>query len=108
MPPGVGGGTAPVKTVPVIKPAAPVASPAAAVKTAAKPQAAAAAPMPPEAQLAAAQGQIVAHGKGPDPSALASVVLCWLYISNTRELRSLQTQAAQINNDQHADQRAGQ
>ncbi len=32
-------------------------------------------------------------------SALASVVLCWLYISNTRELRSLQTQAAQINNN---------
>ena len=27
-------------------------------------------------------------------SALASVVLCWLYISNTRELRSLQTQAS--------------
>ena len=32
-------------------------------------------------------------------SALASVVLCWLYISSTRELRSLQTQAAQINNN---------
>ncbi len=32
-------------------------------------------------------------------SALASVVLCWLYISNTRQLRSLQTQAAWINNN---------
>ena len=32
-------------------------------------------------------------------SALASVVLCWLYISNTRELRGLQTQASQINNN---------
>jgi hypothetical protein len=32
-------------------------------------------------------------------SALASVVLCWLYISNTRELRSLQAQAVQINNN---------
>ena len=32
-------------------------------------------------------------------SALASVLLCWLYISNTRELRSLQTQAAMINNN---------
>jgi hypothetical protein len=32
-------------------------------------------------------------------SALASVVLCWLYISNARELRSLQTQASQINNN---------
>ena len=32
-------------------------------------------------------------------SALASVVLCWLYISNTRELRSLQAQAAQINSN---------
>lgn len=32
-------------------------------------------------------------------SALASVVLCWLYISNTRELRTLQAQAAQINNN---------
>jgi hypothetical protein len=32
-------------------------------------------------------------------STLASVVLCWLYISNTRALRSLQTQAAQINNN---------
>ncbi len=30
-------------------------------------------------------------------SALASIVLCWLYISNTRELRTLQAQAAQIN-----------
>ncbi len=32
-------------------------------------------------------------------SALASVVLCWLYISNTRELRTLQSQAAWINNN---------
>jgi hypothetical protein len=32
-------------------------------------------------------------------SALASVVLCWLYISNTRELRTLQTQATLINNN---------
>jgi hypothetical protein len=32
-------------------------------------------------------------------SALASVVLCWLYISNTRELRSLQSQANMINNN---------
>ena len=32
-------------------------------------------------------------------SALASVVLCWLYISNTRALRTLQAQAAQINNN---------
>ena len=32
-------------------------------------------------------------------SALASVVLCWLNISNTRELRSLQAQATQINNN---------
>jgi hypothetical protein len=32
-------------------------------------------------------------------SALASVVLCWLYISNTRELRSLQGQANIINNN---------
>ena len=32
-------------------------------------------------------------------SALASVVLCWLYISNTRQLRSLQGQAAFINNN---------
>ena len=30
-------------------------------------------------------------------SALASIVLCWVYISNTRELRTLQAQAAQIN-----------
>ncbi len=30
-------------------------------------------------------------------SALASVVLCWLYISNTRELRALQAQTALIN-----------
>ena len=32
-------------------------------------------------------------------SALASLVLCWLYISNTRELRGLQTQANIINNN---------
>ena len=32
-------------------------------------------------------------------SALASIVLCWLYISNTRELRTLQAQAAQVNNN---------
>jgi hypothetical protein len=32
-------------------------------------------------------------------SALASVVLCWLNISNTRELRGLQTQATLINNN---------
>ena len=32
-------------------------------------------------------------------SALVSVVLCWLNISNTRELRSLQTQASLINNN---------
>ena len=32
-------------------------------------------------------------------SALASVVLCWLYISNTRQLRTLQTQATLINNN---------
>ncbi len=32
-------------------------------------------------------------------SVLASVALCWLYISNTRELRSLQSQAAFINNN---------
>jgi hypothetical protein len=32
-------------------------------------------------------------------SVLASVVLCWLGISNTRELRALQTQAALINNN---------
>ena len=31
-------------------------------------------------------------------SALSSVVLCWLYISNTRELRMLQSHASQINN----------
>ncbi len=30
-------------------------------------------------------------------SALASIVLCWLYISNTRELRTIQAQVAQIN-----------
>jgi hypothetical protein len=32
-------------------------------------------------------------------SALAAVVLCWLNISNTRELRSLQAQATLINNN---------
>jgi len=32
-------------------------------------------------------------------SALASVLLCWLYISNTRQLRSLQTQASFINSN---------
>jgi len=32
-------------------------------------------------------------------SALASVVLCWLYISNIRELRSFQAQANIINNN---------
>jgi hypothetical protein len=32
-------------------------------------------------------------------SVLASVVLCWLYISNTRDLRTIQAQAAQINNN---------
>jgi hypothetical protein len=32
-------------------------------------------------------------------SALSSVVMCWLYISNTRELRNLQSQAAFINNN---------
>jgi hypothetical protein len=32
-------------------------------------------------------------------SALASVVMCWLYISNTRALRTLQAQAAQVNNN---------
>ena len=32
-------------------------------------------------------------------SALASVVLCWLYISSTRQLRALQTQANIINNN---------
>jgi hypothetical protein len=32
-------------------------------------------------------------------SALASVVMCWLYISNTRELRTLQSQAGFINNN---------
>ncbi|HSA10005.1 MAG TPA: hypothetical protein P5205_06495 [Candidatus Paceibacterota bacterium] len=30
-------------------------------------------------------------------SALASLVLCWLFISNTRQLRALQGQAAMIN-----------
>lgn len=32
-------------------------------------------------------------------SALASVVLCWLYISDTRQLRALQGQANIINNN---------
>jgi hypothetical protein len=32
-------------------------------------------------------------------SVLSSVVFCWLYISNTRELRSLQSQASIINNN---------
>jgi hypothetical protein len=32
-------------------------------------------------------------------TALTSVVLCWLNISNTRELRTLQTQATLINNN---------
>lgn len=32
-------------------------------------------------------------------SAVASVVLCWLYISDTRQLRSLQGQANIINNN---------
>jgi hypothetical protein len=32
-------------------------------------------------------------------SALASVLLCWLYISNTRQLRSLQAQASFINSN---------
>jgi len=32
-------------------------------------------------------------------SALASVLLCWFYISNTRQLRSLQSQASFINNN---------
>jgi len=32
-------------------------------------------------------------------SALASVVLCWLYISNTRQLRTLQGQLKIINNN---------
>ncbi len=31
-------------------------------------------------------------------SALASMVLCWLYISNSRELRGIQAQIAAINN----------
>ncbi len=35
-------------------------------------------------------------------SALASVVLCWEYISNARELRALQIQTANINNRQAA------
>jgi hypothetical protein len=30
-------------------------------------------------------------------SAFASIVLCWLYITNTRELRTIQAQVAQIN-----------
>jgi hypothetical protein len=32
-------------------------------------------------------------------SALASVVLCWIFIANTRELRTLETQVAFINNN---------
>jgi hypothetical protein len=32
-------------------------------------------------------------------SVLASCVFCWLFLSNTRELRSLQGQVAQINNN---------
>ncbi len=32
-------------------------------------------------------------------SALLSLGLCWLYISNTRELRSIQMQATIINNN---------
>jgi hypothetical protein len=32
-------------------------------------------------------------------SAVTSVVLCWNYISNTRQLRLLNTTAAQINNN---------
>jgi hypothetical protein len=32
-------------------------------------------------------------------SALASVVMCWLGISNTRELRALQTEATFMNNN---------
>ncbi len=32
-------------------------------------------------------------------SALGSVVLCWSYITNARELRNLQAQAAMINNN---------
>ena len=32
-------------------------------------------------------------------SALASVLLCWLYISNTRQLRVLQTQIQMVNNN---------
>jgi len=32
-------------------------------------------------------------------SALASVVLCWLYISSTRDLRALQAQVGFINNN---------
>jgi hypothetical protein len=34
-------------------------------------------------------------------SALASLVLCWLYVSNTRELRTLQSQVAMINNNRN-------
>ena len=30
-------------------------------------------------------------------SAMASLVLCWLYISNTREIRSLNAMAGQVN-----------
>jgi len=32
-------------------------------------------------------------------SALASVLLCWLYISNTRQLRVLQAQLQLVNNN---------
>jgi hypothetical protein len=32
-------------------------------------------------------------------SALASVVICWLYISNTREMRMLQAQVGIANNN---------
>ena len=35
-------------------------------------------------------------------SALASVILCWGYISNARELRALQTQTSLINSRQAA------
>ena len=34
-------------------------------------------------------------------SALASVVFCWLYVSNTRELRTLQSQVVMINNNRN-------
>ncbi len=32
-------------------------------------------------------------------SALASVVMCWLFISSTREIRTLETQSVLINNN---------